>query len=182
MRLINTVRELGLRISRFAFTGGEPLAPYIEGYHIDLFLSRSERDVQAVIDSGKSAAALLYDPPTDYEPVEDQVRIAFDADAVLFSDDSEVIYQREGLARFRVETAHWPAVACRRALGGAPQARSNGGGDDWQTKLRVDREGPSSAAGASALTIGRANLGNRRRPGSPPRHCGAQRRNYRSRR
>ena len=100
VRIINTVRGLRLPITRFAFTGGEPLADYIDGYHIDLFLSRDEGDVQAVIDSGKSAAALLYDPPTDYEPIENQVRIAFDADAVLFSDESEVVYKTEGLAGF----------------------------------------------------------------------------------
>ena len=96
-RIINTVRRHGLAISRFAFTGGEPLADYIEGYHIDLFLSRNEADVQSVIDSGKCSAALLYDPPKDYRPVENQVRIAFDADAVIFSDESEINYKREGL-------------------------------------------------------------------------------------
>ncbi len=49
VRIVNTVRSLGLAITRFAFTGGEPLADFIDGYHIDLFLSRTESDVQRVI-------------------------------------------------------------------------------------------------------------------------------------
>lgn len=110
VRITNTVRGLGLPITRFAFTGGEPLADYIDGYHIDLFLSRNERDVQQVIDSGKCAAALLYDPPSGFEPVENQVRIAFDADAVLFSDASEVVYKQEGLAGFHANEDHETAV------------------------------------------------------------------------
>lgn len=100
VRILNTVRNLGLPISRFAFTGGERLADYIEGYRLDLFLSRSERDVQAVIDSRKCAAALLYAPPAGFDPVEDHVRIAFDADAVVFSEASEVAYKEQGLPGF----------------------------------------------------------------------------------
>lgn len=110
VRIINTVRSLGLPISRFAFTGGEPLADYIDGYYLDLFLSRNERDVQRVIDSGKCAAALLYDPPEGFEPVQDQVRIAFDADAVLFSEASELVYKREGLAGFHANEDSATAV------------------------------------------------------------------------
>jgi len=104
--ITNNVRALGLSITRFAFTGGEALANYIEAYHIDLFLSRDERDVQRVIDSGTCAAALLYDPPSEFEPVENQVRIAFDADAVLFSDASELIFRQSGLKGFQANEDH----------------------------------------------------------------------------
>jgi 5'-nucleotidase len=100
MRVLKTVRQMGLSISRYAFTGGEPLVDYMRAFSIDLFLSHSESDVQGVIDSGTAAAALLYPPPANYQPPEDQVRIAFDADAVLFSDESEVLYKAEGLEAF----------------------------------------------------------------------------------
>ncbi|MEQ1564648.1 MAG: 5'-nucleotidase [Myxococcota bacterium] len=99
-RIAKTIRALGLPISRFAFTGGEALADYVEGYCVDLFLSTNEADVQAVVDAGKCAGALLYDPPEGFEPPENQVRIAFDADAVLFNEESEVVYQKEGLPAF----------------------------------------------------------------------------------
>ncbi len=100
VRIMNAVRAHGLPISRFAFTGGEPLSPYAEAFGLDLFLSTSERDVQKVVDGAVCAAARLYDPPAGYEPPSNQVRFAFDGDAVLFAEDSEVVYKTEGLRAF----------------------------------------------------------------------------------
>ena len=100
LRLLHSIQEHGLDITRSAFTGGESLHPYIEAFDVDLFLSRDEVDVQKVIDSGKAAAAIIYDPPPDYEADQSTVRIAFDADAVIFSDESEQIYKKEGLPAF----------------------------------------------------------------------------------
>lgn len=100
MRVLKTVRNLQLPITRYAFSGGEPLSAYMKGFFIDLFLSSSESDVQEVIDSGTAAAALIYPPPEHYEAPEDQVRIAFDADAVLFHDSSEAVYKAQGLKVF----------------------------------------------------------------------------------
>ena len=100
MVVMKALRRLGLPISRFAFTGGEPLPPYIEAFSVDLFLSTSESDVQQVVDSGSCAAALVYPPPEGFSAPEDQVRIAFDADAVLFREDSEIVYKTRGLQAF----------------------------------------------------------------------------------
>jgi 5'-nucleotidase len=83
-----------------AFSGGEPLAPYIDAFDIDLFLSKDIKDVQNVIDSKKSAAAYIYEPPTEFKPTDNRVKIAFDADAVLFSDESEHRYKTEGIEAF----------------------------------------------------------------------------------
>lgn len=99
LRIFNSIEHHGLDITRVALTGGEPLARYLEAFDIDLFLSKSESDVQAAIDAG-FAAALLYDPPTEHTTQADKVRIAFDADAVLFSEESEAIYKNQGLAAF----------------------------------------------------------------------------------
>lgn len=99
--VMSSVRAHSLPITRFAFTGGEPLAPYASAFGLDLFLSRSEGDVQAVVDDKSCAAAQLYPPPAGGQPPpSDQLRIAFDADAVLFSDESELLYKREGLPAF----------------------------------------------------------------------------------
>lgn len=99
MRIFNSIDALGLDIIRGGFTGGEDTSKYLEAFDVDLFLSKNEENVRRALDSGR-AAALIYDLPQDYQPAKDQIRIAFDADAVVFSDESEKIYQREGLEAF----------------------------------------------------------------------------------
>lgn len=100
LRVLNTIEKYNLDITRVAFTGGEPLAPYINAFDIDLFLSKDQADVQTVIDSGECAAALIYNPPASYSSLDPRVKIAFDADAVLFSDESEYRYKTEGMDSF----------------------------------------------------------------------------------
>jgi 5'-nucleotidase len=101
VRVLHSLQTHGLAITRLAFSGGEPLAPYIQAYSIDLFLSKDSSDVQQVIDSRECAAALIYAPPTEMLFDDTKVKIAFDADAVLFSDESEQRYKREGLDAFQ---------------------------------------------------------------------------------
>ncbi|MBF0281061.1 MAG: 5'-nucleotidase [Zetaproteobacteria bacterium] len=99
LRIFNSIEHYGLDITRAAFGGGNSLQEYLEAFSVDLFLSKSEEDVQGAIDHGV-ASALLYDAPQGYEPVEGQVRIAFDGDAVLFSEESEKIFKEQGLEAF----------------------------------------------------------------------------------
>ena len=100
LRIFNSIEHHKLDISRAALSGGAQLAPYIQAFKVDLFLSRYEDDVQAAINAG-TAAALLYAKPSDPGAEEiEQIRIAFDGDAVLFSDESERIFQNEGLEAF----------------------------------------------------------------------------------
>lgn len=100
VRMMNSIRQHNLDITRIALSGGEPLAPYIDAYDIDLFLSKDSADVQAVIDSKSCAAAYIYEPPQEFKPSDNRVKIAFDADAVLFSDESEHRYKTEGMEAF----------------------------------------------------------------------------------
>src|SRR6266536_436144 len=100
VRILNSIRKYNLPITRMAFTGGEPLAPYIEAFDVDLFLSKDVKDVQTVIDSKQCAAAYIYAPPKDFNPLDSRVKIAFDADAVLFSEESEHRYKTEGMEAF----------------------------------------------------------------------------------
>lgn len=100
VRVLNSIQKHDLDITRVALTGGEPLAPYIDAYDVDLFLSKDSVDVQTVIDSKKCAAAVLYAPPTVFNPKDTRVKIAFDADAVLFSDESEFRFKTEGMDAF----------------------------------------------------------------------------------
>ncbi|MEO1957404.1 MAG: 5'-nucleotidase [Methylophilaceae bacterium] len=102
VRVFNTIRALGLKISRHAFTGGESVADYIEAFDVDLFLTTNIDDAQKVMDAGKCAVALLKDPPKEVEQLpSDQVRIAFDGDAVLFDESSELLYKSKGLDEFQ---------------------------------------------------------------------------------
>lgn len=99
MRIFNSIDALSLDIIRGGFTGGEDTSKYLDAFEVDLFLSKNEENVRRALKSGR-AAALLYDLPQDYQPAKDQIRIAFDADAVVFSGESERIYQSEGLEAF----------------------------------------------------------------------------------
>lgn len=108
LRILNSIAHYNLDITRLAFTGGEPMAPYIDAFGVDLFLSRDEKSVQTIIDShSHCAAAVIYEPPTEFNPSENVVKIAFDADAVLFSDEAEVRFKEEGIDSFhRYEDEH----------------------------------------------------------------------------
>jgi len=99
LRVFNTINHYGLEISRAAFSGGTPLSPYLKAFDVDLFLSKSDEDVQAAVDSGVAAAS-IYAPPLEQKIDSEQIRIAFDADAVLFSEESEHIYKTQGLEAF----------------------------------------------------------------------------------
>jgi len=101
IRVLNTIKKLGLNITRSAFTAGESSADYLEAFNVDLFLTTDENDAQKVIDSGVCASAILSTPP-EYkcDIPEGQVRIAFDGDAVLFDESSELVYKEQGMDAF----------------------------------------------------------------------------------
>ena len=99
LRIFNCIDEYGLQIFRAAFIGGSDISRYLSAFEVDLFLSKNEEDVQSAVNGG-FAAALIYGVPEGYKPDETQIRIAFDADAVVFSDESEEIFQKEGLEAF----------------------------------------------------------------------------------
>ena len=101
VRVLNTIRELNLNITRSAFTAGESSADYLEAFDVDLFLTTNEEDAQKVIDNGVCASAVLSTPPEYKCNIPDeQVRIAFDGDAVLFDESSELVYKEDGMQAF----------------------------------------------------------------------------------
>jgi len=100
LRISNSIDHYNLDVTRAVFTGGEPVAKYLDAFDVDLFLSATEEDVQAAVRSNV-ASGLIYDNPSaDPQYQLEQIRIAFDGDAVLFSEESELIYQRDGLEAF----------------------------------------------------------------------------------
>ncbi|MGF1612385.1 MAG: 5'-nucleotidase [Gammaproteobacteria bacterium] len=100
LRIFNSIEHYQLDITRAALTGGAQLAPYLHAFSVDLFLSLYEDDVQAAINAGVAAALLYEKPENPTDETIEQIRIAFDGDAVLFSDEAERIYQEQGLDAF----------------------------------------------------------------------------------
>ncbi len=101
LRIFNSIRAYDLDITRAALSGGAPIAPYLHAFRTDLFLSAHGEDVKQAIDDG-IAAGMILAGAAHGDPMEriDQIRIAFDGDAVLFSADSERIYQQQGIEAF----------------------------------------------------------------------------------
>jgi 5'-nucleotidase len=103
MRIFNSIKHYDLDITRAVLSGGASLTPYLKAFNVSLFLSLHEEDVQAAIDSGVASALLYQKPGGDALGERDelnQIRIAFDGDAVIFSDESEKIFQTEGIEAF----------------------------------------------------------------------------------
>ncbi len=98
LRIFNSIEHYRLNICRAAFTGGEAPYGYIAPFGAHLFLSANAEDVVKALDAGYAAATIYSSPASGNES--EQLRIAFDGDAVLFSDESERIYQSQGLAAF----------------------------------------------------------------------------------
>jgi len=101
IRVFNNIRQRKLPITRHSFTGGESVVDYLEAFYVDLFLTTNNKDAQRVIDSGMCAVAIVKEPPENIGQIpEEQVRIAFDGDAVLFDESSELVYKKEGMQKF----------------------------------------------------------------------------------
>lgn len=100
VRVLNNIRSQELPISRSAFTAGESVTDYLQAFSVDLFLTTNERDAQRVVDSEVCAAAVLSTPPSTPLDVDGEVRFALDGDAVLFAEDSEIVYKTEGIEEF----------------------------------------------------------------------------------
>lgn len=98
LRIFNSIEHYGLDISRAAFTSGSSPYRYAKPFGANLYLSSDSSDVAKAINSGLAAATIL--PSKNKELKVGQLKVAFDGDAVLFSDEAECIYQSGGLDEF----------------------------------------------------------------------------------
>ncbi|KFN44643.1 5'-nucleotidase [Arenimonas oryziterrae] len=120
LRIFNAIEEHGLGIIRAVFTSGAPVYPYIKPFGAQLFLSANPDSVRRALEHDVAAATILPSraPETGVEGIQtsgkaarDQLRIAFDGDAVIFGDESERVSQEGGIAAFHAheaERAHEP--------------------------------------------------------------------------
>jgi 5'-nucleotidase len=99
LRIFNSIEHYGLNISRAAFTRGSSTHSFVGAFKADLFLSSNYHDVQKALQAGFAAASIVESKLDNIHPT--QLRIAFDGDAVIFSDESEKIFHEHGLEAFQ---------------------------------------------------------------------------------
>ena len=114
LRVFNSISTHGLDIVRAAFSSGESPYRYAEAFRCDLFLSTDPDDVRQALQTGIAAANLL--SSRKQENTSGSLRIAFDGDAVLFSDQAERIFREQGFEAFRDSEAR----SADRPLEGGP--------------------------------------------------------------
>jgi 5'-nucleotidase len=113
LRVFKSIEHHNLPIRRAAFTGGAVPYKYMRPFGCHLFLSTHQQDVIDALGQGMAAASILSGP--DKPSSDNELRVAFDGDAVLFSDESERVYQETGLDGF---IAHETAAANEPMTGG----------------------------------------------------------------
>lgn len=100
LRAFRSAQRAHLRLERGVFTSGKPPYHYLAPLGAHLFLSANQDDVRSALDAGFPAARVYSRSLVDAARHPDELRIAFDGDAVLFSDEAERVYQAQGLAAF----------------------------------------------------------------------------------
>ena len=101
MRVFRSAQHYGLKIQRGTFNRGEPPWRYLKPLHANLFLSTHLSDVRAALEAGVPAAQVYPHSAHASDEHPHEVRIAFDGDAVLFSDEAERVFQSHGLNAFQ---------------------------------------------------------------------------------
>ena len=101
LRIFHSAQDAGLPLQRGVFTQGRDPFKYLRPLGAHLFLSANGKDVSEALALGFPAARVLTDSAAAGSSYPKELRIAFDGDAVLFSDEAERVYQAEGLAAFQ---------------------------------------------------------------------------------
>ena len=107
LRVFRSAEESGLKLGRGVFTRGRSPYRFLNPLGAHLFLSANADDVRAALQAGFPAARVFAQSRVDANRHAEELRIAFDGDAVLFSDEAEQVFQSAGLAQFQAhEQAH----------------------------------------------------------------------------
>ena len=101
LRVFRSAQHYGLAVQRGVFTRGQPPWRYLRPLAANLFLSTNEADVRSALGAGVPAARVYPESARASAAHPEEVRIAFDGDAVLFSDEAERVYQAQGLDAFQ---------------------------------------------------------------------------------
>ena len=99
LRVFNSIEAHNLDITRAVFCGGESPHKYVKDFNIDLFLSSSDEDVRMAIESNVASATII-SGNSNFKQDSHLLKIAFDGDAVIFSDESEKVFHEKGMSAF----------------------------------------------------------------------------------
>ena len=116
LRIFNSIQAHNLPITRAAFTNGGSPFRYVEPFGADVFLSSDPSDVASTLEAGFAAATMLPSGNSRESANKDKLCIAFDGDAVVFSDEAEQVYKSSGLVAF----ADHEVKAAKTPLPGGP--------------------------------------------------------------
>jgi 5'-nucleotidase len=105
LRVMHSAEHYKLPIIRCTFTRGEAPWRYLRPLNANLFLSARAEDVRAALDNGFASATVATHSAHAQTNYPHEVRIAFDGDAVLFSDEAERVFQKSGLPAFQKHEA-----------------------------------------------------------------------------
>ena len=104
LRVFRSIQHYGLDITRAGFFSGSSPYPYLPAFNATLFLSANAQDVQAACAEGYAAGRVLDAKMEDDD--DEELRIAFDFDGVIASDDAEKVYQEKGMEAFHSAESH----------------------------------------------------------------------------
>lgn len=113
LRVFNSIEHYGLKITRAAFCSGSSPYRYVSAFGCHLFLSTDGEDVRQALNQGVAAATLI---ASKNKSEHDELRFAFDGDAVVFSDEAEQIFKSQGLEAFAASER----AAAKTPLSGGP--------------------------------------------------------------
>lgn len=148
LRIFHSMEYYGMDIVRAVFIGDSEIVPYLQAFQTDLFLSADVKDVQSALEAGIAAGAVcgssaVKTAENTAAEKEDKasLRIAFDGDAVLFTDESEQIFKEKGLCAFeenetkkaRIPLAEGPFAALLKKL----SRRKNQTGQEQYIRLAL---------------------------------------------
>ena len=100
LRVFNSIEAHNLNITRAVFCGGESTYKYVKAFGVDLFLSSSKDDVKMAIENNVPSARIISTKASKKMKGDNILKIAFDGDSVIFSDESEKVFEEEGLKAF----------------------------------------------------------------------------------
>ncbi|MEU2840850.1 5'-nucleotidase [Streptomyces sp. NPDC007076] len=100
LRVMRSIQTHGLQISRAIFMQGRSPYQFMPALNMSLFLSANAGDVREAVSRGLPAGHVLGEPHED-DTSDRDLRISFDFDGVLATDESEQVYKTGGIEGFR---------------------------------------------------------------------------------
>ena len=100
LRVFKSAQAHGLEVTRGVFVGGQKAYRYLSPFGVSLYLSANEENVREALAAGFPAARVYAGAFAAASNHQDQLRVAFDGDGVLFGTESQRFFDEHGLEEF----------------------------------------------------------------------------------